>query len=41
MSYLYESTFVFKAGTDHLLNIVITDNPDKAIIDVGGETKGW
>lgn len=41
VSYLYESNFVFKAGTDHLLNIVITDNPDKAIIDVGGEIKGW
>lgn len=41
VSYLYESKFQFKAGTEHLVNLIISDNPDKVRIDVGGEIQGW
>lgn len=41
VSYLFESKFQFKSGTEHLVNLVITDNPDKVKIDIGGEIKGW
>lgn len=41
VSYLFESKLQFKSGTEHLVNLVITDNPDKVKIDIGGEIKGW
>ena len=41
VSYLFESKFQFKAGTEHLVNLIISDNPDKVKIDVGGEVQGW
>lgn len=41
VSYLFESKFQFKAGTEHLVNLIITDNPDRVKIDIGGEIKGW
>lgn len=41
VSYLYESKFQFKPGTEHLVNIIISDNPDKVKIDIGGEIQGW
>ncbi len=41
VSYLYESNFHFCPGKDHLVNIVITDNPDKAILSIRGEVEGW
>lgn len=41
VSYLFESKFQFKAGTEHLVNLVISDNPDKVKIEVGGEIQGW
>ena len=41
VSYLYESKFQFKSGTEHLVNLIISDNPDQAKIDIGGEIQGW
>ncbi len=41
VSYMFESKFVFKPGVEHLVNIIITDNPDKAKIDIGGEIQNW
>ena len=39
--YLFESKFVFKPGVEHLVNLVITDNPDKIKIEIGGEVENW
>ena len=41
VSFLFESTFLFKPGVDHLVNLVITDNPEKVKIEVGGEVEIW
>jgi len=41
VSYLFESKFQFKPGTEHLVNLIISDNPDQAKIDIGGEIQGW
>lgn len=41
VSYLFESKFLFKPGVDHLVNLVITDNPEKVKIEVGGEVENW
>lgn len=41
VSYIYESTFQFKPGTEHLVNFIVSDNPDKVKIEVGGELQDW
>lgn len=41
VSYMYESTFQFKPGTEHLVNFVISDNPDQIKIEIGGEIEDW
>lgn len=41
VSYVYESTFQFKPGTEHLINMVISDNPDQVKIEIGGEIQDW
>ncbi len=41
VSYLVESKFQFKPGTEHLVNIIITENPEQVKIDIGGEIQGW
>ena len=41
VSFLFESKFLFKPGVDHLVNLVITDNPEKVKIEVGGEVENW
>lgn len=41
VSYLYESRFVFKPGTEHLVNLVISTNPEQVRIDIGGEIENW
>ena len=41
VSYMFESKFVFKPGVEHLVNLVITDKPDKVKIDIGGEVENW
>lgn len=40
VSYLVESSFVFKAGTQHNINITLDNNPDKVKIELGGEIEG-
>ncbi len=41
VSYLFESKFVFKPGTEHLVNLIISDNPEQVKIDIGGEIENW
>lgn len=41
VSYLYESTFVFKAGKQHTLELTINSNPDQIEIEVGGNVSDW
>lgn len=41
VSYLVESKFLFKAGTNHLVNVIISDNPEQVKIEVGGEKGDW
>lgn len=41
VSYLFESTFLFKAGTEHTANLIISDNPEKVKIEIGGEVQNW
>ena len=40
VSYLIESSFVFKAGTQHTINITLNNNPDQVKIEIGGEIEG-
>lgn len=40
-SFLYESMFNFKPGTQHIINFIIDKNPDQSIISIGGEMAGW
>lgn len=41
VSYLVESSFVFRSGTQHSINITLNNNPDKVKIEIGGEIEGW
>lgn len=42
VSYLIESSFVFKAGTQHTMTVTLNNNPDQVKIEIGGEiTGGW
>ena len=41
VSYVYESKFQFKPGVEHLVNMVISDNPDQVKIEIGGEIQDW
>lgn len=41
VSYLYESKFLFKQGTHHLVNLEVDKNPEQIKIDVGGEIVNW
>lgn len=41
VSYLFESSFQFKAGINHTVSLVITDNPDKVKIEIGGAIQNW
>ncbi len=41
VSYLFESKFQFKPGVQHLVSLVISDNPDKVKIEIGGEIQNW
>lgn len=40
VSYLIESSFVFKAGTQHTINVTLNNNPDQVKIEIGGEIEG-
>lgn len=41
VSYMYDSKFVFKPGVEHLVNLIITNNPDNVKIEIGGEVENW
>lgn len=41
VSYLYEGTFVFKAGKQHTLELTINSNPDQIEVEVGGNVGDW
>ena len=41
VSYLYESTFVFKPGTQHNVSLLISKNPEQVKIEIGGELEDW
>ena len=41
VSYLYEGTFIFKAGKQHTLELTINSNPDQIEIEVGGNVGDW
>ena len=41
VSYLVESSFVFRSGIQHTINITLNNNPDKVKIEIGGEIEGW
>lgn len=40
VSYMIESKFQFKTGTQHVLNVTLNNNPDKVKIEIGGEIEG-
>ena len=40
VSYLVESKFVFRSGTQHTINLTLNNNPDKVKIEIGGEIDG-
>ena len=41
VSYLVESSFVFRSGIQHTVNITLNNSPDKVKIEIGGEIEGW
>ena len=41
VSLVYESTFHFKPGVHHLINLVIERNPEQTHISIGGEMNEW
>lgn len=40
VSYLIESTFIFKPATQHTINIILSNNPEQVKIIIGGELEG-
>lgn len=41
VSFLFESKFLFKPGTNHLVNLIIDKNPEQVKIEIGGEITDW
>lgn len=41
ISYVFEDIIHFKAGTDHLVNIVINEDPEKTEMNISGEVDKW
>lgn len=41
VSYLFDSKFLFKQGTHHLVNLIIDKNPEQIKIEIGGEIQTW
>lgn len=41
VSFLVESTFVFKSGMSHTINVILANNPSQIKIEVGGEIVDW
>ena len=41
VSYLVESNFLFKAGVQHTISVIISQNPEQVKIEIGGEIEDW
>lgn len=41
VSFMVERKFVFRSGTQHTINVILSDNPTKVKIEVGGEIANW
>lgn len=41
VSYMVESSFVFKSGIQHSITLVISKNPEQTKIEIGGEIENW
>lgn len=41
VSYLMESTFLFKPGMQHTISLIISKNPEQVKIEIGGEVENW
>ena len=41
VSYFYESQFWYKSGVEHLVNLIISKDPEQVKIEIGGEIKDW
>lgn len=41
VSYVFDGIFHFKAGTDHLINIVIDEDPERLEMNISGEVDKW
>lgn len=41
VAYLVERRFVFKAGVQHTVTVVISKNPEQVKIEIGGEIENW
>lgn len=41
ISYLVSSRFIFESGVRHTLNVTLTSDPNKVIINIGGNIENW
>lgn len=41
ISYLVESKFIFKSGMNHIYKVILSDNPEKVEIEIGGSIQNW
>ena len=41
VSYLVSTKFIFESGVRHTLNITLSSDPDKVVINIGGGIEGW
>lgn len=41
VSYLIETSFVFRAGYQYTINITLNQNPDQVDINIGGQVDNW
>lgn len=41
ISYMVESKFLFKAGMSHTYKVILSDNPEKVEIEIGGGIESW
>lgn len=41
VSYLVSAKFIFESGMRHKVDVILSDNPDKVVINVGGGIEDW
>lgn len=41
VSYLVSSKFIFDSGVRHTMNVILTSDPNKVVINIGGGISGW